>query len=38
MVDEKFNPQNVKKNGGGGGQNGGTPISPNIEGAPSLGE
>ena len=40
MVDEKkypkkieFNPQNVKK----GGQNGGTSISPNIEGVPSLG-
>ena len=39
-VDEKkypqkieFNPQNVKK----GGQNGGTSISPNIEGVPSPG-
>ena len=28
-----FNPQNVKK----GGQNGGTSISPNIEGVPSTG-
>ena len=40
LVDEKkypkkieFNPQNVKK----GGQNGGTSISPNIEGVPSPG-